>query len=176
MERSLLAATQQRLGPNHQSLFGFLVFVFDGIKLFSKQIFSATNISVFFTSWILLLIPLVLDSQLSRSYLAISFQIQFSLIFVLGILEVSSFLAFTAVQNSYVTLGINRLIEITVCLELTFSLLEVLGFGFCSFHKTSFFLNNSILIFTVVTFCFLLCDFGKVPFDVVEAESELIDG
>jgi len=67
-------------------------------------------------------------------------------------------------------------VEITVCLELTFALLEIIGFGFTAFQKTSQNFTSSILMLSTLTFIFVLCDFGKVPFDVIEAESELIDG
>ena len=80
-------------------------------------------------------------------------------------------------QNSYVSIALSRLVELIVCCEIVISVAELLLFGSHSVLKSSSCGDFSSAIFvTLGLFVLFLVDFEKVPFDVVEAESELIDG
>lgn len=77
VERALLAGTQQRQGPNHQSGFGFLVFVFDGIKLFAKILLPGpSSYLVLFSVVLLFVVGILTDLQLSRSLLPVAVSVQ----------------------------------------------------------------------------------------------------
>jgi len=83
----------------------------------------------------------------------------------------------TQAQNSFVTLAFTRLIELAVLLEVSVAVV-VLCFGSTnqfSFVGGSTSINFSCCLLGLLA-VFIGIWFERVPFDVVEAESELIDG
>lgn len=84
---------------------------------------------------------------------------------------------FSAVQNSYVNIAVSRMLEILIAVELTLGLTMLMAITSHVFTKSSTAVTQiTILTFLSYVFTFYLLDAGKVPFDLVEAESELIDG
>jgi NADH:ubiquinone oxidoreductase subunit H len=72
VERSLLAATQQRQSPANASLFGLLNFALDGVKLFSK-VLQTTAGSLLVLSVVLVLFAeaIFVDAQFGTTEIAI---------------------------------------------------------------------------------------------------------
>jgi NADH:ubiquinone oxidoreductase subunit H len=176
VERSLLAATQQRQGPNHQNLFGFLVFVFDGLKLFSKALLGNTFFGVLIVVGTLLVVPIFVDIVIGKSQIPNLGSIQLFATCVIAFLETLTFLNFVSSQNSYVTVAISRFVEVTIALELVWGFTEVIGFASHTLIKTSGGFQQIFFILSILLFWLAVLGSGKAPFDVIEAESELIDG
>jgi len=178
VERCLLAATQQRQGPNHQNLWGFLVFVFDGIKLFSKILLpSASQMLVTLTVFTFFVVALLCDLSNDVSRIPNFAQLQLLALMTAGIVETFCMANLAMVQNLYVVIAFFRSWELAVALELSWFLLEFFSYTFQAVGKVSSAIRptgSAIVVFLL--FAFLLCQAEKVPFDVVEAESELIDG
>lgn len=102
---------------------------------------------------------------------------------ITGIVEIACLSVFSTVQSSYVTISLNRLAEITVLVELTTAFCVLIFAGTGIAHGISALVGgvSSIVSSIFVTFLVLLGWFQllaweKAPFDLVEAESELIDG
>jgi NADH:ubiquinone oxidoreductase subunit H len=96
---------------------------------------------------------------------------------LLSILEIVLLASSTQVQNSFASLAFIRLIEITVLLEVSVAViifcLGITGqfslIGVASSAEFSCCIVCAIAVFVGIWF-------ERVPFDVIEAESELIDG
>lgn len=94
--------------------------------------------------------------------------------------------SFSSVQNSYVSLAYVRMFEMFALTEVVFSVVVLVGFGLRYLqHSSGTFLpaNGTMSSTTGIGISVLLALFPlvlfvaeKVPFDLVEAESELIDG
>lgn len=178
VERCLLACTQQRQGPNHQSLWGFLVFVFDGIKLFSKVILPGLSAQMtLLTLFLLFILIVVTDGMLESSRIVNIVNIQLNGMLLMTILEIFALSNLSVIQNQYVNIANNRLIEISILVELILGLAELIVFSSKGiFSSTSGFINSNSALLFIFLFVWILIDLEKVPFDLVEAESELIDG
>ena len=149
--------------------------------MFSKQISNPSGAltSVTFV-FLLFAVGIILDCGFSRSAfgtLVISSTVIFY--FFAAVLEVTSFLILSGQRNHFVDIAISRLVELTVAIEISVGLLEFIFLSVELFSRNlSGVLHESFLL----TFLFLLLvvplliSGEKVPFDVIEAESELIDG
>lgn len=96
---------------------------------------------------------------------------------IFAVLEIILLLGSTQVQNSFTSLAFTRLLELTLLVEVSISIV-VLCCGATGYFG---FIGHSVSPkFSCCMFWFLASVIGlwfeRVPFDVVEAESELIDG
>jgi len=187
VERALLAATQQRQSPVNASLFGLLNFALDGVKLFSK-ILQTTSVALTVLTVISVLFveAIITDAQFAVTDLAVLTLLQFPFWAFAVTLEVVSMSSFSSVQNSYVSLAYVRLFEIFALAEVVVSVVILVGFGLKYLQSSSatfipmigithfqagIGINVLLGIFPLILFVA-----EKVPFDLVEAESEIIDG
>lgn len=187
VERSLLASTQQRQSPGNQPLFGLSNFAADGVKLFAKVL---TSFSAGYSAYALFVLPIVLTSVIAMdtcfgtsgiSSTSIGVLTSF---LILGIMEIATLSVFSTVQSTYVSIALIRLTEMTILVEVTWSFVLTIAIAsdvrwssassLSSTGTTSVSFHLSLLLFFL--FVFLLLSTEKVPFDIVEAESELIDG
>jgi NADH:ubiquinone oxidoreductase subunit H len=102
---------------------------------------------------------------------------------LLGTLEIFSLITFSTTQSSYVTLAFVRALEIFILVEIVtgFCILIMTGLGalagaasVVSSTSAGMFALTGISVFLLFVVSMLAWE--KAPFDVVEAESELIDG
>ncbi len=191
IERKVLAVLQRRVGPNYIGSKGRFQFIADAIKLLSKHIVILITINKFIfiatPSLILTLCFLTWANLIWGPYLQL-FEIEYNLIFmaILSILF-STLLFITAinVRNKYALMSAYRVLITTLNLEVFINFLIIfilLVFESFSFQHIITFQNNLIcgvflllplLPFFIITF---FLEVSRIPFDVTEAESELIAG
>lgn len=179
-ERIILAVTQQRQSPSNISLFGFLNFAIDGVKLFSKvppESFTR-NLNGFLISTFMTTAFLTASVFHRNELTEISSTHVVNALGLLEILELSVFIYAQNQGNHFIDIAFARLFELTVLAELTFSLISI-AILLTSARITDVEGGNGLLpgiflfIFTVSIF---MLQNQRVPFDLVEAESEVIDG
>ena len=201
LERKGLAASQRRIGPSYNGWFGLIQIVQDGIKLIYKDYNKNNNMNNkyiviscilnFIYSYLLFLF-LYIDLIL---YINISFLLLIVLI-VLMINHISIILCGIVINNSkWTSLSSIRLIIIfiiyDIVLLLLFFLLLPINNNPIMFHiylNNWFNLNNYILtqysyiniikypILFLIYLLIILIECGRIPIDLIEAESELISG
>ncbi|MBI4231799.1 NADH-quinone oxidoreductase subunit NuoH [Candidatus Peregrinibacteria bacterium] len=190
LERRLLAFIQDRQGPNRVGPQGILQSVADGIKLFLKESIIPTKADkpLFFLAPILVFVPAVMsfavfpiNQDLSAVNLNVGLLYLFSLssVIAMGIL-----LAGWSSNNKYSLLGALRLVAKNISYEipLVLSTLGVvmitgsLNLGtIVSAQSQLWFILLQPLGF-LIYFISAIAEVNRSPFDVVEAESELIGG
>ena len=122
VERSLLAATQQRQSPANQPVFGLLNFATDGIKLFAKtlSISSSGMSATTFPVVVVLFIGLVFwDLFVGRSHHPHFSMTAVFAFFVLGTFEIIAVLNFIAIQSAFVGIALVRMVEILILVEIS---------------------------------------------------------
>lgn len=191
IERKVLALVQRRVGPNYIGYKGRFQFIADALKLLVKHIviFSFTNRVLFMLLPVLVLILCYLFwiNLIWGPNLALC-EIEYNLLFM-GILSLFFSLLLFLIgwlsKNKYAILSSNRVIVVTLNLEifLNFILLFLLVFfesfsflqitAFQSYGLWGYLLLLPFCPILIITF---LLETGRIPFDLGEAESELIAG
>ncbi|HVB34764.1 MAG TPA: NADH-quinone oxidoreductase subunit NuoH [Patescibacteria group bacterium] len=190
LERRLLALWQDRYGPNRVGPFGLLQVVADMIKIFFKEDW----IPPFADKWIFILAPAIIMVTVLLPFAVIPFtpaiQITDSNIAVLFFLGMSSLgvysvvLAGWASNNKYSLLGSMRAASQMLSYEV-FMGLAIMGPVMLagSFSMRDIVLAQRHLWFVVPQFLGFVLFFiagiaetGRLPFDLPEAESELVAG
>lgn len=179
VERSLLASTQQRQSPSLTALAGFSTFILDGVKLFSKVITSCsmTVLTLPVMAATLYTTLLLFDNVVSITQPMSLIALELTCWLLISILEFVSLGTIGRVQNNYASVVLVRAVEILVVAELTLGfVMTVLLQESATLRQTSTVRTNSGLLLAVLAVVFAVLHCEKAPFDVIEAESELIDG
>jgi len=191
IERKVLALTQRRVGPNYIGYRGRLQFIADAVKLIVKHItvIARVNRSLFLLVPAVLLICVYLfwANLIWAPNLAIC-EIEYNLLW-LGVL--SGFFSYFLVlagyitNNKYAILSSSRVVIMTFTLEILLNLffifLALAGNNFSlvvlgSLNST--YLGHFLQMLPVlpIVWVTLLLEVNRIPFDLAEAESELIAG
>ena len=189
-ERKLLAFFTQRKGPNRVGIWGILQTTADAIKLLCKEnielksgdkiLFTLSPI-LSFTSVIILwcLIPFNAEFHLINSSVGVLLYLFFS-----SFPMIFHFLAGYASNNKYSILGAYRALALTVSysVAIIFSMLSIIFItGTMDLNKIVQYQANKWVLFSnivgfIVFYIASLAKLNRCPFDLSEAESEIVCG
>ena len=190
VERKVIAASQRRLGPNSVGFLGLTQPLADGLKLFAKEtilpsnantvIFLFTPIAVFFFSilnW--LVIPFNYGVVFADIDLGVLYFFAISSLSVYGIV-----LAGWSSNSKYAFFGALRSAAQMIAYEVSIGLI-LLSVLFCvtslNFSEIVYFQENIWFIIPhfgsfILFFISALAETNRAPFDLPEAEAELVSG
>ncbi len=193
IERKLLARIQNRLGPNRVGKFGLLQPLADGVKMLTKEDVVPTNADkiAHFLAPILIVIPALLVFAVipfGRNMIAIDLNI--GVLFFLAISATTTIFIFTAAwgsRNKFSLLGGMRSVAQMISYEIPFVLSAVPVFLITGTFSTAHIVEAQPglhwFVWTPWGFVgfliFFLCgvaECNRTPFDLPEAESEIIAG
>lgn len=194
-ERKLLGFFTQRKGPNRVGYWGLLQTIADALKLLCKENITPNKVDkiLFNIAPILVFIPMFAAVGIipySSEFTFVNTQTNVILYLILVAFPVLSiFLAGWASNNKYSLMGAMRSIAQILSYELpiTFTVLSIIALA-SSMNMTSITLAQSskwglfgwfafpCFLGLVIMFICILAELNRCPFDLPEAESELICG
>lgn len=190
VERRLLAFWQERLGPNRAGPFGILIVLADTLKLFFKEDW----IPPFADKWVFIFAPAIVVASVLLGFIIIPFtpsiivsDLNVGLLFFLAMSSLGVYsivLGGWASNNKYSLLGALRGASQMIAYEV-FMGLSLMGVVMMtgSFKMSDIVLAQSDMWFIVkqplgaiIFFIAGIAETHRLPFDIPEAESELIAG
>ena len=194
-ERKLLGFFTQRKGPNRVGYWGLLQTVADALKLLCKENITPNKVDriLFNVAPILIFVPMFVALGIlpySSEFTFVNTQTNVILYLILVAFPVLSiFLAGWASNNKYSLMGAMRSVAQVLSYELpiTFTVLSVIVLA-SSMNLTSITLAQSskfglfgwfafpCILGLIIMFICVLAELNRCPFDLPEAESELICG
>lgn len=194
-ERKLLGFFTQRKGPNRVGFWGVLQTVADALKLLCKENITPNGVNkvLFNLAPILIFIPIMISLGLipySSEFTFMNFQTNLLILIIIGTLPVLCILlAGWASNNKYSLLGAMRNVSQILAYELpiAFTVMSVMVLA-SSMNLTQIILAQSsqwglfgwfgipCFIGFIIMFICSLAELNRCPFDLPEAESELICG
>nr|QNK04070.1 NADH dehydrogenase subunit 1 [Tridacna noae] len=186
IERKILGMAQLRQGPNKPSLKGLLVFLADGVKLFTKGLLipNSANKMLFVMAPLFMFVLsfgvwIIFPSPFPVEYY------KYSVLYFLALSGTNVFaiiLVGWSSNSSYAMLGAMRAIAQSISYEVAMftlfmcPLLLIFGFEFQRMLDdpitTWAYCSSSLLMW----FISILAETNRAPFDFVEGESELVAG
>lgn len=190
LERKLMAAMQRRKGPNLIGFFGLLQPLADGIKLILKEtiiptysntvIFLLAPVFTFFCSVILwLVLPITNSSALIDIDIGVLYILAISSLGIYGII----FSGWSS-NSKYAFLGGLRSAAQMISYELSIGLIYIcivlvsgsLHLGEIVYEQEFVFFIVPLFPFWVIFIVCMLAETNRAPFDLPEAEAELVSG
>jgi len=189
LERKYLSLIQRRIGPKYVGYNGRLQFIADAMKLLLKEIIYLHNIN----KLILTILPIYTLSINLFILLNIIFLNNIKLfdinvfILILLLIELITTIVLTyigfLVKNKYTIIASTRLLSGVIVFEIFITVVYLYFYLFFNKLSLNNITNNTIinkfLIFSInlpIFFNFILINLKRVPYDIIEAETELIMG
>jgi len=190
LERKYLALIQRRVGPKYVGYKGRLQFIADALKVFLKDYFYIFHVNKFFFYFLPILffnVNLYLAINLVFGNNIFLFDIELNIIFILILSAISNFCIFLVgffCRNKYTVLASTRVVNVFFVNELLLTIIicqyvfYAQSFSFSNFtdFKANYPTVYLFVLYVPVIFYIFLLDINRVPFDYIEAESELIMG
>ena len=190
IERKYLALIQRRVGPTFVGYKGRLQFIADALKMFLKGclIPNRTNSFYFlFYPSLVLSICYLFWLNVYWDLNIIYFELEYNFVYMLILSAlVNFFIILTGINshNKYATLASMRAVFTLFCLELLLSLMFLniyvysnsFNFTHLLIMQQEYWLLSVFLYMFSAIFIVTLMEINRAPFDLTEAESELISG
>ncbi len=195
MERKVAGRIQLRPGPLHVGPWGLLQTIADAVKLLSKELVhpKEANMFLYLLAPVLVFAPILssfLIMPLGKDLIIRDLNIGFLLVFALAnITFIGIFVAGWSSNNKYALLGSMRAVAQNISYEIPLILSTmgvVLAAGSLSMVNIVSAQDKGWFLFTlplgtgilgfVLFFCSSLAEANRAPFDIPEAESELVAG
>jgi NADH-quinone oxidoreductase subunit H len=190
LERKLSARIQRRLGPTEHGPFGLLQSVADMLKLISKELLTPEHVHkpLYLAAPVLVFMPIVALCSLfplSETWILHDFDVAVVLLLAIGSINiVGIFIAGWGSNNKYALLGAVRSVAQNISYEIPLILAIipiVLMTGSLSLYEIAAAQSSYpfLLVQPVAAIIFFIsatAETNRAPFDIPEAESELIAG
>jgi NADH-quinone oxidoreductase subunit H len=190
LERKVMASIQRRKGPNRLGIYGILQPLADGLKLFLKEFInpSSSNNFLFVIApiWVFVLSLLTWAPVVFSFYNFLIF-LNLGLLFIMASSSLSVYgiiIAGWASNSKYAFLGALRSAAQMISYEISLGLLLLCIGVFCEslnlnviifYQKDLWFVFPFFPIF-IIFFITALAETNRPPFDLPEAEAELVSG
>ena len=191
LERKVLAGIQQRRGPNIVGFFGLLQPICDGVKLLMKEViipFNSNKIIFYLSPVFVFFISIISWSFIPFSSEVFNYNFTYSIFLYFAIASIGVYgviLAGWSSNSKYAFLGSIRAIAQMLSYEITMflSIVPVLFLSQSLNFIDIVLIQNEgiwfIFILPISSICFfisLLAETNRTPFDLPEAEGELVSG
>lgn len=190
IERKYLALIQRRVGPTFVGYKGRLQFIADALKMFLKGCLIPNRSNSFYFLFypsLVLSICYLFWLNIYWDLNIIYFELEYNFVYMLilsGLINFFIILIGINSHNKYATLASLRAVFTLFCLELLLSLMFLNIYVYSnSFNFTHLFILQQeywlMLVFFYMfsaIFIVTLMEINRAPFDLTEAESELISG
>lgn len=190
-ERKILASVQRRIGPTTTGIWGVLQPIADGVKLLTKENLvpsNANKIIWHFSPFASLLCSFLGWYIINANYEIIISSLNYGILFTFIISSINVYWIFLAGwfgRSQFGVLGALRSIAQLLSYELALSLLLLpvvlftgsLNYNFIVYIQTiSTWLILPLLPCGILYFICILAETNRIPFDLLEAEAELVAG
>jgi NADH-quinone oxidoreductase subunit H len=190
LERKIIARIQDRVGPNRAGPFGLLQAVADMIKMFTKEDITparADRVPYNIAPGLVVFSAIMLFAVIPFAPLIVGADLNVGVIYLIGVGGIGTLailIAGWSSNNKYALLGGFRVVAMMLTYEIPMVLAltsVVLVAGSMSLQEIVF-AQSSMWYFLTLPVAFLifffsgLAETGRSPFDLVEAESEIIAG
>jgi NADH-quinone oxidoreductase subunit H len=190
LERKIIARIQDRVGPNRAGPFGLLQAVADMIKMFTKEDITparADRVPYNIAPGLVVFSAIMLFAVIPFAPLIVGANLNVGVIYLIGVGGIGTLailIAGWSSNNKYALLGGFRVVAMMLTYEIPMVLAltsVVLVAGSMSLQEIVF-AQSSMWYFLTLPVAFLifffsgLAETGRSPFDLVEAESEIIAG
>jgi len=179
-ERHLLSISQLRKGPNKVRLFGILQALFDGLKIFNKElviIFISSKYYFFFMPFLMFFIIFIEWFVLPYYYYFFGLEIRYLLLLCLvGVLVYIIILSGIYRKSKYSMLGAIRSRSQRISFEVVFFFVLYCFIIFSQRFIVIGVFNLLNLLILPLLVIIILVELNRPPFDFREGESELVRG